>query len=152
MVRSNAASWNVRNRHMAETLDRLLQHHGPRSRGIVLAHNTPMDDTRHTDMAEAGEVNIGQLARESLGARQVVLVGFSTHRGTVVAGREWDAPMQVMRIPIARPSSWDDVLHDVSAEDKLLIFDPARLPREALRVLSNDVNSAAPRWRTARSA
>lgn len=132
MVRSNASSWNVRDRHMAETLDRLLQHHGPRSKGIVWAHNTHVGDARRTDMAAAGEVNIGQLARESYGEDQVVLVGFSTHRGTVVAAREWDAPLQVMRMPIARPSSWDDVLHDVGSDDKLLILDPSHLPPEAL--------------------
>jgi erythromycin esterase-like protein len=132
MVRSNEASWNVRDRHMAETLDRLLAHHGPRSKAIVWAHNTHIGDARYTDMAQAGEVNIGQLARDYYGEQQVVLVGFSTHRGTVIAAREWDAPMRQMRMPVARPSSWDDVLHDVRADDYLLIFDPARLPQEAL--------------------
>ncbi len=133
MVRSNAASWNVRDRHMAETLDRLLEHHGPHAKAIVWAHNTHVGDARFTDMADAGEVNIGQLARERYGEPRVVLVGFSTHRGTVIAAREWDAPMREMRMPIARPSSWEDVLHDVSPGDQFLLFDPARLPQEFLR-------------------
>jgi erythromycin esterase len=131
MVRSNAASWNVRDRHMAETLDRLLAHLGPASKAIVWAHNTHVGDARFTDMADAGEVNIGQLARERYGDPRVVLVGFATHHGTVIAAREWDAPMEVMRVPIARPGSWEDVLHDAGAEDKLLIFEPGRLPEEA---------------------
>jgi erythromycin esterase-like protein len=132
MVRSNAESWNVRDRHMAETLDRLLAHHGPRAKAIVWEHNTHVGDARFTDMADAGEVNVGQLARERYGEQRVVLVGFSTHRGTVIAGREWDAPMEVMRVPIGRPDSWEDVLHDAGAGDKLLIFDGTRLPEESL--------------------
>lgn len=131
MVRSNSASWNVRDRHMAETLDRLLEHHGPSAKAIVWEHNTHIGDARFTDMADAGEVNLGQLARERYGEREVVLVGFSTHRGTVIAGREWDAPMEEMRVPVARPASWEDVLHDAGADDKLLVFDPARSPPEA---------------------
>lgn len=95
------------------------------------AHNTHVGDARFTDMADAGEVNIGQLACERYGEPLVVLVGFSTHRGTVIAAREWDAPMREMRMPIARPSSWEDVLHDVSPGDQLLLFDPARLPQES---------------------
>lgn len=132
MLRSDSESWNVRARHMAETLDRLLDHHGPSAKAIVWAHNTHIGDARFTDMTDAGEVNLGQLAREHHGEPQVVLVGFSTHRGTVIAGQEWDAPMEEMRVPIGRPSSWEDVLHDAGAEDKLFIFDPGRLPEEAL--------------------
>lgn len=124
MVLSNAASWNVRDGHMAETLDRLLEHHGPRAKGIVWEHNTHIGDARFTDMPESGEVNLGQLARERYGEPNVVLVGLGTHRGTVIAGREWGAPMEEMRVPVARPSSWEDVLHDAGADDKLLLFDP----------------------------
>jgi erythromycin esterase len=132
MVRSNVESWNVRDRHMAETLDRLLDHHGPRARAIVWAHNTHIGDARFTDMAEQGEVNLGQLARERYGAERVVLVGCGTHRGTVIAAREWDAPMEVMRMPIGRRESWEDVLHDAGDHDRLLIFEPGRLPQESL--------------------
>jgi len=128
MVRSNAQSWNVRDRHMAETLNRLLKHHGPRAKAVVWAHNTHVGDARFTDMADAGEVNLGQLAREDYGERQAVLVGFGSHRGTVIAGREWDAPMEVMRVPPGRPDSWEDVLHRAGAADKMLLLDPAGLP------------------------
>lgn len=132
MVRSNAESWNVRDLHMAETLDRLLEHHGSESKAIVWEHNTHIGDARFTDMAEVGEVNIGQLARDRHGETRVVLVGFSTHHGTVIAGRAWDAPMQVMRVPPGRPESWEDVLHRAGSDDKLLIFDRAGLPQQSL--------------------
>ncbi|MGK4005228.1 erythromycin esterase family protein [Sorangium sp. So ce1036] len=132
MVLSNAASWNVRDRHMAETLDRLLEHHGPHAKAIVWEHNTHIGDARFTDMRDAGEVNLGQLARERHGEPHVVLVGFGTHRGTVIAGREWDAPMEEMCVAVARPSSWEDVLHDAGADDKLLVFDPGPPPEGLL--------------------
>lgn len=66
-------------------------------------------------MAEQGEVNLGQLARERYGEERVVLVGFGTHRGAVIAVREWGAPMEVMRVPIGRPGSWEDVACDVGS-------------------------------------
>jgi erythromycin esterase len=132
MARSDSESWNVRDRHMAETLGRLLDHHGPSAKVIVWAHNTHVGDARFTDMIDAGEVNLGQLARERYGESQVVLVGLTTHRGTVIAGREWGAPMEEMRVLIGRPASWEDVLHDAGADDKLLLFDRGRLPEEAL--------------------
>jgi len=123
MVRANDESWNIRDRHMAETLDRLLVHHGPGSRGIVWEHNTHIGDARFTDMADDDMVNIGQLARQRYGEENVVLVGFGSHRGSVIAGREWGATPQAMRVPPGREDSWEDVLHRVDPADKLLIFD-----------------------------
>ena len=129
MVHGGAASWNVRDEHMMETLERLLEHHGPQSKAIVWEHNTHIGDARCTDMADDGMVNIGQLARERLGEENVVLVGFGPHRGSVVAGSEWGAPMQAIPVPPARAGSWEDVLHRAGPEDRLLLFDRADLPQ-----------------------
>jgi erythromycin esterase len=128
MIRGGATSWNVRDHHMVETLERLMVHHGPVSKAIVWEHNTHVGDARFTDMAREGMVNVGQLVRQAHGERPadrdgVVLVGFGTHRGTVVAGAEWGAPMQRMRMPLARPDSWEDLLHQAVARDALLLFD-----------------------------
>ncbi len=132
MVRGGASSWNVRDRHMAETLERLLRHHGPDARAIVWEHNTHIGDARFTDMADHGMVNVGQLVRERRGADDVVLVGFGSHRGSVVAGPEWGATMEVMRVPPARERSWEDVLHRAGEGDRLLVFadDVTGAPRE----------------------
>jgi erythromycin esterase-like protein len=73
-------------------------------------------------MADAGEVNIGQLARERHGPGQVVLVGFGTHRGTVVAGDAWGAPMEVMGVPPGRRHSLEEVLHTAVPEQALFVF------------------------------
>jgi len=122
MVRSDSGSWNVRDRHMAETLDRLLAHHGPGAKAIVWEHNTHVGDARFTDMADDGMVNIGQLARDRYGRGEVVLVGFGSYRGSVIAGREWGAPWEEMRVPPGRDGSWEEVLHRVEPADKLLVF------------------------------
>jgi len=123
MVRGGPASWNVRDHHMVETLDRLVEHHGPMAKAIVWEHNTHIGDARFTDMARAGMVNVGQLVRESRNAEDSVLVGFGTHRGTVIAADEWGAPMERMRVPPARNDSFEHALHDAAVGDALLIFD-----------------------------
>jgi erythromycin esterase-like protein len=73
-------------------------------------------------MTDDGMINLGQLARESHGEDDTVLVGFGTHRGTVIAGDYWDAPWTEMRVPPAREDSWEDVLHDVADADQLFVF------------------------------
>jgi erythromycin esterase len=123
MVRADAESWNIRDRHMTETLERLMKHHGSHAKGIVWEHNTHIGDARYTDMANDGTVNVGQLVRETHDSDDVVLVGFGSHRGSVIAGRGWDAPMQRMRVPPGRAGSWENVLQSAGESNKLLIFD-----------------------------
>ncbi|AMV40072.1 erythromycin esterase family protein [Planctomyces sp. SH-PL62] len=120
MVRGGSETWNLRDGHMVETLERLMNHHGPQARAIVWEHNTHVGDARYTDMAEQGEVNVGQLVRERHGDEGVVLVGFGSHRGSVIAGREWEAAMERMPVPPAREDSWEDVLHQAVGRDALL--------------------------------
>jgi erythromycin esterase-like protein len=123
MVRGGPESWNVRDRHMTETLERLMRHHGPGAKAIVWEHNTHIGDARHTDIADAGMVNVGQLVRERHHDEGVVLAGFGSHRGTVIAAVEWEAPMERMVVPPGRAGSWEDVLHRAGPENKLLLFD-----------------------------
>src|SRR5262249_3147653 len=111
MMQGGAESWNVRDRHMTQTLTRLMRFHGPAARAIVWEHNTHIGDARFTDMAADGMVNVGQLVRQLHDGDGVVLVGFGTHRGSVIAGKNWGAPMQRMTVPPPQPGSWDDVLH-----------------------------------------
>lgn len=133
MVRGGPDSWNIRDRHMTETLERLMRRHGPEARGIVWEHNTHIGDARFTDMADQGEVNVGQLVRERHVTEGVTLVGFGSYRGSVIAGEEWEAPMRRMRVPPARPGSWEHVLHELSADDKMLLFGGAQPTSELLR-------------------
>ena len=121
MVRADRSSWNVRDTHMMDTLHRLLNFHGSNSKAIVWAHNTHVGDARYTDMAEDGLVNIGQLARERYGEDQVVLVGFGSYEGSVIAGKRWGAPMEKMPVPQAQPSSWEASLHGAAGRDCLIL-------------------------------
>jgi len=132
MVRAGPESWNIRDRHMTETLERLMRHYGPGAKAIVWEHNTHIGDARATDMADDGMVNVGQLVRERHLDEGVVLVGFGSHRGSVIAGQEWEAPMEEMTVPPARPGSWEDVLHRAGPEDKLLLLDVIRNPDDFL--------------------
>ncbi len=122
MIAGGGNSWNVRDYHMAETLDRLMAQHGDDAKAIVWAHNTHVGDARATNMSEVGMVNIGELARRRHRPDGVVLVGSGSYEGSVIAGQEWDAPMEVMDVPQGRPGSWERVFHDAKAENQLLIM------------------------------
>lgn len=123
MVMGGPDSWNVRDHHMIDTLDRLPKHHGPNTKAIIWEHNTHIGDARATPMASQGMVNTGQLARQRYGHdRGVVLVGFGAYQGTVIAGDYWGAPMEEMPVPQARSDSWEAIFHNELGEDHLLIF------------------------------
>jgi erythromycin esterase len=121
MVKGGPGSWNVRDKHMISTLEKLLNFHGSDSKAVVWEHNTHIGDARATDMHRNGMVNVGQLAREKWGADNTVLVGFGSYKGSVIAGRSWGAKMQKMEMPEARSSSWEEMLHSSAPENKLII-------------------------------
>ncbi len=123
MVKGGPHSWNIRDRHMSDTLERLLRFHGNDSKAIVWAHNTHVGDARATDMTDEGMYNIGELARILHREKDVVLVGFGSYKGTVTAGRNWGAPMQTILMPEAREGSWEYLLHKAGTENKLLLMD-----------------------------
>jgi erythromycin esterase len=125
MLRGGEHSWNVRDTHMNETLDRLMQLHGPDARAIVWEHNTHIGDARATDMAREGMINIGELARKN-SSYKVFLTGFGSYEGTVIAGKKWGANMEVMDVPSAREESWEYYLHNAGGEDRLLLMDDLR--------------------------
>ncbi|MGR6965439.1 erythromycin esterase family protein [Geodermatophilus sp. URMC 61] len=125
MVQGSAESWNVRDVHMVDTLDRLLasSDNGPHPpKAVVWEHNTHIGDARATDMADAGMTNVGQLLRERHGADDVVLVGFGGYRGGVIAGSAWGAQMQRMPVPEARRGSLEALLHEEVGRDALLVW------------------------------
>jgi erythromycin esterase-like protein len=113
MFGDQAGSWNLRDRHMADTLDQLLAHldrHGGTARMVVWAHNSHIGDARATEMGTRGELNIGQLMRERHG-RDAVNVGFTTYAGTVTAASEWGGPAERKRVRPALADSYEALLH-----------------------------------------
>jgi erythromycin esterase len=123
MVRGDRQSWNVRDVHMADTIDRIAGHLGPGSKGLVWEHNTHVGDARATDMADVGMVNVGQLVRERHAEDGVCLVGFASQRGSVIAADAWGAAERVLPVPAARPGSHEDLLGQALAGPALLVFD-----------------------------
>lgn len=129
MIGFDNESWNVRDRHMMETLERLMKFHGKNAKGIVWEHNTHIGDARATGMSRAGMVNIGELGREKYGENNVYLAGFATYHGSVIAGQEWSAPMEVMEVPEAQIGSIEYRLHQQSDKDRYILFNK-EIPEE----------------------
>jgi erythromycin esterase-like protein len=115
-------SWNVRDRHMAETLNILKNYHGKNSKVIIWEHNTHIGDARATNMASSGLINLGQLVREQHSQDGVYLAGFGSYKGSVIAGGKWGAPMKKMMVPAAANGSVEDLLHKEKTDNCLLIF------------------------------
>ncbi|NUP13695.1 MAG: erythromycin esterase family protein [Polyangiaceae bacterium] len=119
-----ASSWNRRDRHMAETLDAIRAHLERRvgaAKLVVWAHNSHVGDARATEMGRAGELNIGQLAREQYGT-DAVLVGFTTYEGTVTAASDWDAPSERKAVRSALGESYESVFHEVGIPRFMLVL------------------------------
>ena len=117
-----APSWNLRDRHMADTLDQLQVHlarHGGAGKVVVWEHNSHVGDARSTEMAQRGELNLGQLMRERH-ARDAVLVGFTTYSGTVTAASDWGGQAERKRVRPALPDSYEALLHDAGIPAFLL--------------------------------
>lgn len=114
MFRGRVSSWNLRDRHMAETLDALAAHldsSQQSSKIVVWAHNSHLGDARATEMGERGEWNVGQLVRERH-QNAAVLLGFSTHTGTVTAATDWDDPPQTKKVRPAHKDSYELIFHE----------------------------------------
>jgi erythromycin esterase-like protein len=127
MIRGGSHSWNIRDRHMVSTLNRLMDFHGENAKVIVWEHNTHIGDARATDMAREGMVNVGQLVNEEHSKHGVISVGFGSYKGTVVAGREWGDVMRRINVPPAVNGSWEHLLHSTGkGQNKLLLFNNTR--------------------------
>lgn len=126
MVQVDEQSWNVRDTHMADTLDRLMAHHGPDAKVVVWEHNTHVGDARATSMAASGMVNVGQLVRERHRDQGVFVVGMAGHAGTVMAAPAWGAPARVMDVPAAPAGTHEDLLADAGGDASVVVFGPDR--------------------------
>ena len=122
MVRPGPDSWNIRDNHMVDTLNRLTEFHGDKAKAIIWEHNTHIGDARATDMVREGTVNVGQLVNEQHGDDGVFSIGFGSFKGTVIAGREWGGVMRVMHQPEAIPDSWEFLLHQLDSKNRIVFM------------------------------
>jgi erythromycin esterase-like protein len=127
MFRSGVESWNLRDKHMADTLDSLVEYlertYGA-TKAVVWAHNSHVGDAVATQLGDSGEFNIGQLVRNRH-PRAALLVGFTTHSGTVTAASDWGGPAERKRVRPALFGSWEELFHDWGV--KRFLFEPTDL-------------------------
>jgi erythromycin esterase-like protein len=122
MFTDRVSSWNVRDRHMVETLDCLVKYldaHIGNTKLVVWAHNSHIGDARATEMGAAGEFTVGQLVREKWEGENY-LIGFTTHSGTVTASTDWDGPAELKRVNPALPDSHEMLFHQIGIPQFLL--------------------------------
>lgn len=122
MIHGGSQSWNIRDRHMVATLNRLMHFYGKESKVIVWEHNTHIGDARATDMARDGMVNVGQLVAEENSNKGVVSVGLGSYQGSVIASREWSDVIRKMNVPPAIAGSWENIIHNVKGEENKLLM------------------------------
>jgi erythromycin esterase-like protein len=135
MYRSDVSSWNLRDRHMAETLTALETHlksEENKAKIVVWEHNSHLGDARATEMGRRGEWNVGQLVRERYG-REAFLVGFTTYSGTVTAATDWGGEAERKTVRPALPSSIEALFHDLEMERFLLLMPEESRVKEVLR-------------------
>lgn len=136
MFHSRISSWNLRDQHMAETLDALAQHltntAGKPAKIVVWEHNSHIGDARATEVGRRGEWNVGQLARELYGDA-TRLIGFTTYHGTVTAASDWDAPAERKRVRPALAGSYEEAFHQAGIGNFML---PLRKKNSATQALS----------------
>jgi erythromycin esterase-like protein len=122
MYHGRPNTWNLRDTHMVDTLDELMHHlerQGQQPKAVIWAHNSHLGDARATQMGERGELNVGQLVRERHG-REAVLVGFTTHSGTVTAASDWGGVAERKRVRPAISDSYELIFHETGIRDFLL--------------------------------
>lgn len=136
MFLGRISSWNVRDRHMVDTLQALVAHlerHGRRAKIVVWAHNSHLGDARATEMGEHGEWNVGQLVREKWG-REAFLIGFTTYSGAVMAASDWDGPAEQKTVRPALPGSYEALLHLIGVPHFFLCMHASDRLRQELSV------------------
>lgn len=113
MLQADVSSWNLRDRHMMETLLSLMRHLNKQegaAKVVVWAHNSHLGNAEATQMHEQGELNLGQLVRHHFG-NQAFTVGFTTFQGTVTASSDWDGPAEQKTIRPALETSYENLFH-----------------------------------------
>ena len=120
MYHGSAESWNLRDSHMFDTLNMILDAKGSGSKAIVWAHNSHIGNAKFTDMGmHRDELNIGQLAKDRFG-HDARLIGFGTHSGTVAAADDWDEPMKIKKVQPSLPESYERICHESEVPKFLL--------------------------------
>jgi erythromycin esterase-like protein len=120
MVTDRVKSWNIRDGYMAETVKKLLRFHGNNSKAIIWVHNGHAGDAHYSNMGTSGFTSVGEILRKEFGRNKIYSTAFGTNHGLVMAGYSWKAPAQQHVVPAAKKGSWENILHELSAENKIV--------------------------------
>ena len=143
-------SWNLRDNHMVETIAGLLKLYGPGSKAIIWAHNNHAGDAAYATMHWSGKTNAAQQLRNKYGKENVFSVGFGTYNGTVIASEKWGTPYQKMQLAAAADSSWEQRMHLLNADNKIILSKEIRsypgmlkwIPQVAVGVIYHPMQKA----------
>jgi len=116
------SGWNIRDIHMQDTLDALLDH-DEGAKVVVWAHNDHVGDYRAA--GKCAGLNLGQLTRQRRPG-EMVAVGFGQYEGSVTAARAWNGPAEHMTVPPGIPGSYDHTFHQTGLDRFLLLLRPLR--------------------------
>jgi erythromycin esterase-like protein len=121
MIKDHVKAINLRDAHMAQTIERLLNFYGPKSKAVIWVHNGHAGDTRYSSVSSSGYVNLAEILRNTLSRKKIFSVGFGTYKGTVMAGYTWNAPVQKQIVLPAKEGSWEYLLHKSSSQNKIIL-------------------------------
>jgi erythromycin esterase len=121
MITDHVKAINLRDAHMAQTIERLLNFYGPKSKAVIWVHNGHAGDTRYSDVSSSGYVNLAEILRNALSRKKIFSVGFGTYKGTVMAGYAWNGPVQKQIVLPAKEGSWEYLLHKSNSQNKIIL-------------------------------
>jgi Erythromycin esterase homolog len=128
--------WNLRDNHMVETIARLLNLYGTHAKAIIWAHNNHVGNARYATMHWTGKTNTGQLLKNKYGDEKVFSVGFGTYTGSVIAAEKWGTPYKKMQLASADDSSWEQKMHQLNSDNKIILSKDIRNYPNMLRWIS----------------
>ena len=141
MFYNSSSSWSLRDTHMCNSLKTIIERKPKGSKAVVWAHNSHVGDARYTAMGRNhGEINLGQLLRESFGRDRVALLGCGTNRGTVAAAAGWDEDLEIMEIRPSRQDSWEYLAHQSGIRSFVLDLREGRAHPEIRDAMSKESN------------
>jgi erythromycin esterase len=121
MLNDRVKAINIRDQHMAETIKRLLKFHEPGAKAVVWVHNGHAGDIRYSSSSAGGYTSVAEILRLHYGRDKIFSVGFGTYKGTVMAGRTWNAALQEQTVLPAKEGSWEYLLHKQNNANKLIL-------------------------------
>ncbi|HSV15913.1 MAG TPA: erythromycin esterase family protein [Tepidisphaeraceae bacterium] len=139
MFQGRVSSWNLRDTHMVQTIGELVRFldrmNGAPTKLVIWAHNSHLGDASATEVGQAGELNVGQLMRETYGQEQTFLTGFTTHDGTVTAATDWDGPAETKTVRPSLDGSYEQLFHETQLPRFLLILSGGGADRSMIEPL-----------------